>query len=313
VRGGDGDDPAPGVVSPVVVPETLAGERVDRALALLTGWSRREVRALVDREAVTVDGRVVARSARLEAGSELAWTGAPPPAALPQPDPTVPLTVVYEDDAVVVVDKAAGIVVHPGSGNRDGTLVNGLLARYDLGAVGDPERPGIVHRLDRETSGLLVVARTPEAYAGLVRALAAHDVERRYDAVVVGEPEAAHGTVDAPIGRSVRNPTRMAVRTGGREARTHYEVVERYEDAAQLSVSLETGRTHQIRVHLAAIGHPVLGDAVYGRADDRIDRPFLHAAELAFVHPVSGVDIRCHAPWPEDLERARRALGPAPR
>ena len=140
--------------------------------------------------------------------------------------------------------------------------------------------------------------------------MAAHDVERRYDAVVVGEPEAAHGTVDAPIGRSVRNPTRMAVRTGGREARTHYEVVTRHDDAAQLSVSLETGRTHQIRVHLAAIGHPVLGDAVYGRSDDRIDRPFLHAAELAFVHPVTGVEIRCHAPWPEDLERARRALGP---
>jgi len=306
-----GDAPPGGVASPVVVPETLAGERVDRALALLTGWSRSEVRELVEREAVTVDGRVVARSARLEGGSELAWTGAPPPAVLPQADPTVPITVVYEDDDVVVVDKAAGIVVHPGSGNREGTLVNGLLARYDLAAVGDPERPGIVHRLDRETSGLLVVARTPAAYDGLVGALAAHEVERRYDAVVAGAPEAAHGTVDAPIGRSVRNPTRMAVRTGGREARTHYEVVARYEDAAQLSVSLETGRTHQIRVHLAAIGHPVLGDVVYGRADDRIDRPFLHAAELAFVHPVSGAEIRCHAPWPEDLERAREALGPA--
>jgi 23S rRNA pseudouridine1911/1915/1917 synthase len=299
-----------GVVSPVVVPDTLAGERVDRALALLTGWSRSEVRALVDREAVTVDGRVVARSARLEAGSTLAWSGAPVPATLPQADPSVPVTVVYEDTDVVVVDKAAGIVVHPGSGHRDGTLVNGLLARYDLAAVGDPERPGIVHRLDRETSGLLVVARTPAAYDGLVAALAAHDVERRYDAVVVGAPEAAHGTVDAPIGRSVRNPTRMAVRTGGREARTHYEVVARYDEAARLSVSLETGRTHQNRVHLAAIGHPVLGDTVYGRADDRIGRPFLHAAELAFTHPVSGVEIRVHAPWPDDLERALAALGP---
>jgi 23S rRNA pseudouridine1911/1915/1917 synthase len=298
------------VVSPVLVPETLAGERVDRALALLTGWSRSEVRALVDREEVTVDGRVVARSARLEAGSSLAWSGAPVPAALPLADPNVVFGVVHEDADIVMVDKPAGLVVHPGAGHRDGTLVNGLLARYDLGGVGEPERPGIVHRLDRETSGLLVVARTPAAYDGLVHALGAHEVERRYDAVVVGSPEATNGTVDAPIGRSVRNPTRMAVRTGGREARTHYEVVARYEETTRLAVSLETGRTHQIRVHLAAIGHPVLGDTVYGRADDRIDRPFLHAAELAFAHPVSGAPVRGHAPWPDDLERAHGLLGP---
>ena len=304
---------APGgeVVSPVVVPETLAGERVDRALALLTGWSRSEVRTLVDQQAVTVDGRVVPRSARLEAGSTLAWTGAPEVAALPAPDPTVEVVVVHEDDDVVVIDKPAGLVVHPGAGHRDGTLVNGLLARYDLAAVGEPARPGIVHRLDRETSGLLVVARTPAAYDGLVRALAAHEVERRYDAVVLGSPESAHGTVDAPIGRSVRNPTRMAVRTGGRDARTHYEVVDRYDDTARLAVSLETGRTHQIRVHLAAIGHPVLGDPVYGRTDPRIERPFLHAAELAFTHPVSGAAMRLQAPWPADLERTLASLGPA--
>jgi 23S rRNA pseudouridine1911/1915/1917 synthase len=218
---------------------------------------------------------------------------------------------VYEDDDVVVVDKPAGLVVHPGAGHGDGTLVNGLLARYDLAAVGEPARPGIVHRLDRETSGLLVVARTPAAYDGLVRALAAHEVERRYDAVVLGSPESAHGTVDAPIGRSVRNPTRMAVRTGGRDARTHYEVVDRYDDTARLAVSLETGRTHQIRVHLAAIGHPVLGDPVYGRTDPRIERPFLHAAELAFTHPVSGAAMRLQAPWPADLERTLASLGPA--
>ncbi len=299
------------VVPPVVIPETLAGERVDRALALLTGWSRSEVRALVDQQAVTVDGRVVARSVRLEAGNTLAWTGAPEVAALPGPDPAVVFAVVYEDDDIVVIDKPAGLVVHPGAGHRDGTLVNGLLARYDLAAVGELTRPGIVHRLDRETSGLLVVARTPAAYEGLVRDLAAHDVERRYDAVVLGTPEATNGTVDAPIGRSVRNPTRMAVRTGGREARTHYEVIDRYDDTARLAVSLETGRTHQIRVHLAAIGHPVLGDPVYGRTDTRIGRPFLHAAELAFTHPVSGTAMRFHAPWPDDLERTLATLGAA--
>ena len=229
------------------------------------------------------------------------------------PIPTVPIVVVYEDDDLVVVDKPAGLVVHPGAGHRDGTLVNGLLARYDLAAVGEPARPGIVHRLDRETSGLLVVARTPAAYDGLVRALAAHEVERRYDAVVVGAPESTHGTVDAPIGRSVRNPTRMAVRTGGREARTHYEVVDRYDDTARLAVSLETGRTHQIRVHLAAIGHPVLGDPVYGRTDPRIARPFLHAAELAF-DPSRVRARRCAATrrGPSDLEQARATSGPGP-
>jgi 23S rRNA pseudouridine1911/1915/1917 synthase len=299
------------VSEPIPVPGTLAGERIDRAVALLTGWTRGDVQALLARDAIVVDGRPVGKSHRLVEGTVIELLDEPAADAAPLGEPEVALDVRYADDDVIVVAKPAGLVVHPGAGHAGGTLVNGLLARYDLAAVGDPERPGIVHRLDRETSGLLVVARTPEAYDALVRALAAHDVERRYDTVVVGEPEARHGTVDAPIGRSVRNPTRMAVRAGGREARTHYEVVTRYEDAAQLSVSLETGRTHQIRVHLAAIGHPVLGDAFYGQPDDRIDRPFLHAAELAFVHPVSGVEIRCHAPWPEDLERARRALGPA--
>ena len=240
--------------------------------------------------AVTVDGRVVARSARLEAGSALAWTGAPEVGrAARRPTRRSPIVVVYEDDDIVVVDKPAGLVVHPGAGHRDGTLVNGLLARYDLAEVGEPARPGIVHRLDRETSGLLVVARTPAAYDGLVRALAAHEVERRYDAVVVGCTR-VHARAPSTRRSADRcaNPTRMAVRTGGREARTHYEVVDRFDDTARLAVSLETGRTHQIRVHLAAIGHPVLGDPVYGRTDPRIARPFLHAAELAFVHPVSG-------------------------
>jgi 23S rRNA pseudouridine1911/1915/1917 synthase len=300
-----------GVESPVVVPETLAGERVDRALALLTGWSRSAVRALIERGAVTVDGRVVARSARLDAGASLAWTDAPAGREPPGADPAVVFEILYEDEDVVVVDKPAGLVVHPGAGHTAGTLVHGLLARYDLTGVGDPERPGIVHRLDRETSGLLVVARSSRAYDALVDALAAHEVTRRYDAVVVGVPESARGTVDAPIGRSVRNPTRMSVRAAGREARTHYEVVARFDDAARVAVTLETGRTHQIRVHLAAIGHPVLGDPVYGRRDPRIARPFLHATELAFLHPVTGVPLRFRAPLPGDLETALSALGPA--
>jgi 23S rRNA pseudouridine1911/1915/1917 synthase len=298
------------VEPPVVVPASLAGERVDRAVALLTGWSRSAVRVLVEAGAVLVNGAVVGRSARLVAGDELVWTEAPEPVEPPGPEPDVPVTVVFEDDDIVVVDKAAGLVVHPGSGHRTGTLVGGLLARYDLAGVGQPDRPGIVHRLDRDTSGLLVVARSARAYEQLVEMLAAHDVEREYLAVVVGHPESNRGTVDAPIGRSARTPTRMAVRTGGRSARTHYEVVERFADTAQLAVQLETGRTHQIRVHLAAIGHPVLGDPVYGRPDARSPRPFLHASSLKLAHPVTGAPLQFTAPLPADLLEVLTRLDP---
>lgn len=290
------------------VSETLAGERVDRAVALLTGWSRAEVREMVERGDVLVDGEPVARSARLDAGSDLEWRGAPAVTPPPGPDPAVEFALVYEDEDLAVIDKPPGLVVHPGSGNADGTLVNGLLARYDLAGVGDPMRPGIVHRLDRETSGLLVIARSSAAYVGLVDALSTHAVERHYVAVVRGVPSATRGTVDAPIGRSPRSPTRMAVRTGGRAARTHYEVVEVLDDAARLAVELETGRTHQIRVHLAAIDHPVLGDAVYGRADERVGRPFLHAAKLEFTHPITGAWMSFASPLPADLQRALALL-----
>ncbi len=293
---------------PVVVPETLAGERVDRAVALLTGWSRRNVRTLVETGAVLVDGRAVTPSARLAAGSRLEWTATPPPEPLPGPEPDVGVPVVYEDDDLVVVDKPPGLVVHPGSGHRSGTLVGGLLARYDLAGVGDPERPGIVHRLDRDTSGLLVVARTPAAYEELVRGLAAREIRRVYDAAVVGMPASSRGTVDAPIGRSARTPTKMAVRAGGRDARTHYEVVTTYRDVSRLTVTLETGRTHQIRVHLAAIDHPIVGDVMYGRPDARVGRPFLHAARLEFDHPISGAPMRFEAPLPPDLAAALDAF-----
>jgi len=290
------------VEPPVEVPTTLAGERVDRAVALLTGWSRSEVRTLMEAGAVLVNGDAAVRSARLEAGDQLDWIGAPVPEEPPGPEPDVPVPLVYEDDHLIVVDKPAGIVVHPGSGHRTGTLVGGLLARYDLAGVGQPDRPGIVHRLDRDTSGLLVVARTAAAYEALVEMLAAHEVEREYSAVVVGHPESTRGTIDAPIGRSARTPTKMSVRTGGRPARTHYEVVDRFLDTAQLVVQLETGRTHQIRVHLSAIGHAVLGDPVYGRVDRRTPRPFLHAAALAFEHPITGAPMSFHAPLPADLQ-----------
>ena len=296
------------------VPEALAGERLDRAVALLTGWTRSEVQELVQAGAVLVDGERVPKSRKLEAGSVVELLEEPAVAGLPAPDPAIDVIVRHEDDDVVVVAKPAGLVVHPGAGHADGTLVNGLLARYpEIAEVGDPARPGIVHRLDRDTSGLLVVARSQAAYEGLVEMLAAHDVERRYDALVWGVPDARRGVIDAPIGRSVRRPTRMAVREGGRGARTAYEVVGTYPDAgvARLECRLETGRTHQIRVHLQAIGHPVVGDAAYGgqRPAITLDRPFLHAGGLAFAHPLSGAPVAVEEPLPRELVALLDQLG----
>lgn len=288
-----------------VVPAALAGERVDRALALLTGWSRAEVVTLVEEGAVMVAGRPVAKSRRLGEGEEVEVSGEPAPETPPVPEP-VEFTVVFSDDDVVVVSKPPGLVVHPGAGHPTGTLAGGLLNRFpDIAGVGDPMRPGIVHRLDRDTSGLMVVARTSAAHAALSAALAAHEVERVYLGLAWGRFESRRGSIDAPIGRSDRRRTRMAVREEGREARTGYEVRHQYDDpvCALVECRLETGRTHQIRVHLAAIGHPVVGDAAYGgdRPPLRPGRPFLHAASLGFTHPVSGEALSFSDPLPPEL------------
>jgi 23S rRNA pseudouridine1911/1915/1917 synthase len=225
----------------------------------------------------------------------------------PEPDVEVPL--VHLDDHLLVVDKPAGLVVHPGAGQRTGTLVHGLLAHHPevLGVGPDPVRPGIVHRLDKGTSGLLVVARTQDAYESLVEQLSSRSVERRYLTLVWGCPEPATGVVDAPIGRSRRDPTRMTVSATGREARTRYEVRERFTEpivASLLECKLETGRTHQIRVHLAAIGRPVVGDPRYkgARSSFKTPRMFLHAHTLAFDHPASGERVSFTAPLPIDLQ-----------
>lgn len=323
---GPGPAPEPGGPEVVTVPALLDGVRLDRVVSTVTGVSRSVAADLVTSGAVTVDGRpATQRSAPVPAGSLLAVAVGEIPVPL-EPELSVPVSVVHEDPDVVVVDKAAGLVVHPGAGRRTGTLAGGLLARYpDLSGLVeaglcDPHRPGIVQRLDKGTSGLMVVARTPVAYRSLVDQLTARAVTRRYLALVAGLVAEDQGAVDAPIGRSLRSPTRMGVSAQGREARTGYTVLARYDDEEPLTLlvlALETGRTHQIRVHLAAIGHPVVGDDRYGSSAGaaraavaasgamarRLEpgRLFLHAARLGFVHPTSGEAMQWDAPLPADL------------
>lgn len=291
-----------------VLPEALEGERLDRVVAMLDGCSRSTAADLIGAGAVSLDGRpVTQRSRRVTAGTRIEFAPTDPVEATLDPDPTVTFDVVYDDDHVVVVNKPAGLIVHPGAGRPDKTLVNGLLAHYpDIDEVGQTGRPGIVHRLDGDTSGLLVVARTAAAYESLTAALAARTVSRTYAAIVAGAVTDDRGVVDAPIGRSTHRRTRMAVVADGRDARTHYEVRERSYDepvVTYLTCRLETGRTHQIRVHLSAIGYPVLGDPTYGTRSSRagFDRVALHAEELGFVHPDSGEAVSFHAPIPADF------------
>jgi 23S rRNA pseudouridine1911/1915/1917 synthase len=252
-----------------------------------------------------------------------------PPAPATELEPEArTLAVVHEDEQIIVLDKPAGLVVHPGAGVRRGTLVHALLHRYpELSGVGGPGRPGIVHRLDKDTSGLMVVARTPRAYLALVEAMRTRRIHRRYTALVWGDPRAERGVIDTAFGRDPRDRKRMAVvRKGGKPARTHWRVVERFGLATLLEVELDTGRTHQIRVHLAHLGHPVVGDPVYqgggkkqlslrgperslaGELVQGLPRQALHASELELPHPVTGEPKRYRSSLPEDLERAVAAL-----
>jgi 23S rRNA pseudouridine1911/1915/1917 synthase len=293
------------------VPAALAGERLDRIVALIGDVSRAEAEATIAAGGVRVDGEAAGSGkVRLVEGQvvEVDASAIPGP-VLPTADAAVDFGVVYEDDTVIVVDKPAGLVVHPGAGNLDGTLVSGLLSRYpELEGVGeDPVRPGIVHRLDAGSSGLLVVARTDDAALHLIEQFSDHSATRRYDAVVWGVPDAPHGIIDAPIGRDRGDPLRMAVVAGGRPARTDYRVVGTYSSPAlvsRLECRLETGRTHQIRVHLASINHPLIGDPTYSqrRPNLGLTRPFLHAAELAFVHPAAGERVTFLSPLAPDLQ-----------
>jgi 23S rRNA pseudouridine1911/1915/1917 synthase len=294
-------------------PAALDGERLDRTVATLGEITRMAASDAVTNGLVLLNGVVVTnRSKRVATGDsiEVDLSTVLAPTTL-DGDASVPFSVVYEDADVIVVDKPAGVVVHPGTGSHTGTLVHGLLSKFpDLRAlaVDDRElRPGIVHRIDKGTSGLLMVARTPSATTELISQLAAHSVERKYLALAWGEFGARAGVIDAPIGRSDADPTKMTLSAAGRIARTHYVGIRFYTTPEPLTLvecELETGRTHQIRVHLTAIGHPIVGDQTYGgqRKSIAIKRPFLHAQTLGFVHPVTGERLSFTSKLPPDLQ-----------
>ena len=278
-----------------------AGERLDRLAARRLDVSRSAVRRLIEEGLLLVDNAKVAPSYRAR-GGERVHARLPDEGLTPE---EIEVPVVFEDEYVLVVDKPAGLVAHPGAGNPSGTLVNALLRRGIAGGE-DPQRPGVVHRLDRDTSGLVVLAKGEPAYSKLVEMLAARRVTRVYRTLAVGEGLPATGTIDSPVGRDPDNPTLMAAGVG-RVAVTHFEVLREAAGHAMLSVRLETGRTHQIRVHLSAIGHPVYADPLYGKAVPG-RRLWLHAERLVFEHPVSGEDLEFTAPVPEDLRRAATEL-----
>jgi 23S rRNA pseudouridine1911/1915/1917 synthase len=295
------------------VPIDLAGERTDRIVAVVAGLSRAAARDLIDQGLVTIEGRAVEAKQRLAEGVEMDIE-IPPSSGL-QPE-NIPLVIRYEDDQVAVIDKPAGLVVHPGAGRTTGTLAAGLLARWpQLEGIGQTDRWGIVHRLDREVSGLLVIALTGRAYEALIDSLARRSVTRDYLALVWGALDASTGTIDAPLGRDPRSPARMSVQVEGRPSRTHYRRIAYWSRAelSMLEVSLETGRTHQIRVHLSSMKHPVIGDRVYGRpgpADVDPRRVWLHANHLEFDHPVTDERISVDSPLPKDLQASLDVLGP---
>lgn len=300
-----------------------AGWRLDRALAAaVPTLSRERLKALIRSGAVEAAGKAVrdpATKVRGEEGFRI---------AVPEPEPAhnvpqdIPLTIVFEDEHLLVINKPAGLVVHPAAGNLDGTLVNALLHHCagSLSGIGGVARPGIVHRIDKDTSGLLVVAKTDVAHEGLAKQFAAHSIDRRYLAIVSGVPKTARGTVDAPLARSATNRKKIAiVETGrGKRAVTHWKRLNVLQDSALIECRLETGRTHQVRVHMASIGHPMVGDPVYGRSGKThakllkelgFHRQALHAAELGFTHPVTKHTLSFTSPMPQDMQELMAALG----
>jgi len=300
-----------------MIADAQAGMRLDRALAdLLPDLSRERVKALILGGHVRRKDGEAARdpSTKVRAGLRYAVVVPPPQPADAQPQ-AIALSIVHEDPHLIVIDKAAGMVVHPAAGNLDGTLVNALLSHCEgqLSGIGGVARPGIVHRIDKDTTGLLVVAKTDKAHEGLARQFKDHSISRRYLAIVNGIPDRASGTVDTWMGRSDSDRKKMAVQPEGRGRRavTHYRVMTRLDRAALVDCRLETGRTHQVRVHMAHLGHPLLGDPAYARGQNRhrellaelgFRRQALHATHLGFIHPVDGTDLEFDSPMPSDMQ-----------
>lgn len=311
----DEDYSAPAAASLTAeIPPDLAGLRLDQALArIFPQHSRSRMQNWMRETRVLIDGVSAGDAKRKVWGGERVEVHpAADPAQTAFKAEAIPLKIVHEDDTIIVVDKPAGLVVHPGSGNWEGTLLNALL--YHAPQTRDVPRAGIVHRLDKETTGLLVVAKTIEAQTNLVRQLQDRRVKREYLALVHGRPRPEEGSVDAAIGRHPVDRTRMAINTQGKPARTHYRVLNKFEDASLIECRLETGRTHQIRVHMQSIGHPLLGDPVYGQRSIRpgvltsLPRQALHAARLGLVHPASGLAMQWESPLPPDFQRLLEAL-----
>ena len=290
------------------------GWRLDRALAdAVPTLSRERLKVLIAAGAVTREGSAHRDPARRAAAGDTFAVAVPNPMPAHNEAQDIPLAVAFEDEHLIVVDKPAGLVVHPACGNLDGTLVNALLhhCRGSLSGIGGVERPGIVHRIDKDTSGLIVAAKTDRAHEGLAKQFAAHSIDRRYKAIVGGCPRPAEGTIDAPLARSSANRKKVAIVAGGRRAVTHYRTQAALRDAALVECRLETGRTHQVRVHMASIGHALLGDPVYGRSKGIVRacletlgfrRQALHAAVLGFIHPVTSIALTFESDMPADMQ-----------
>lgn len=290
-----------------------AGQRLDKAVAEASGLSRERIKALLGEGRVLLNGKVASQpSFKPAAGTPFEVHV---PAAIPAEAEAqdIPLSIVYEDEHLIVVEKPAGLVVHPAAGNLDGTLVNALLhhCRGQLSGIGGVARPGIVHRIDKDTSGLMVAAKTDRAHEGLAKQFHDHSIDRRYKAIVSGQPAPPAGTVDAPLARSPSNRKKIAIVPGGKRAVTHFTTIERLRDAAVVECRLETGRTHQVRVHMASLGHPLLGDPVYGRTKQAhkatletlgFRRQALHAARLGFIHPVTSNALAFDSEMPADMQ-----------
>jgi len=293
------------------VPEGLEGERVDAALARLFGLSRARAAEVIAAGDVLVDGRTVAKSDRVTAGAWLEVKLPPPPAApVAVPEPVPGMTILHEDEHIIVVNKPVGVAAHPTTGWTGPTVVGGLLgAGHTVATSGAAERQGIVHRLDANTTGCMVVAKSELAYSRLKAAFREREVTKRYHALVQGHPDPFRGTVDAPIDRHPSGNGRFAVVAGGRPSVTHYDTIEAFRAASLLDINLETGRTHQIRVHMSALRHPCVGDMLYG-ADPTlaarlgVTRQWLHAVRLGFMHPATDEYVEFTSPYPEDLQKA---------